>query len=686
MTNLKKDSQQEKQEKRILEDFYKPSQDVQEFIYEVYNKFVLWRTRRNQPRKEYNNKTLLDFIKEARKKFWGYIPVGYDSDTPSFFFPETRNQIITILAKVANLKMKPRFDGVEGFDTVKSLVLKDFVEYWKRQPGRKLQNFWQFLYAVINGTVIVYTAYKNKKKDVKNITMYNPETGETSYKTDSLDESDVEDELLNIEDVYIPKLWEPDIQKQGEAIVRSLMRWEDFKSEFGKYPNFNFVIPGSQFSDDSIFSKFISFEVKADSFVEVLRYFDSIHDRYAILANGVLLNPIKRDKKEEISPLPWNHKKLPLSKTVYEPMGAKLFYGMPLAQKVKSPQDALNKMWELMLRREQRSIAAPIITTDPSVEFGMEFKAGNIYQVNTDVAQYKELPVGQTSPSYWNALTTLQGIIQRTGSGGVGPVLPTVQPRSATERAQTGQQQKENAGLYFLFYQDLLEQKAWLTLKNMIQFYTSAKTERILGRRKFYKILSLSEINLLEGGIGNREIRITDEPLSPEELFDESYMRSLLKKERVEIIEVTPEALQQIGFDIKIDFEQEQSPENERLIFLDFLHNLMGMFGQTGLLSPKKMLYRTLEKFGESISDYVDDKFISDYEKERFGITTEKPVAEGTMTPSLSPADQGPEGAKAATPLSNFNQTVRGRMMGAAGPGQRMQNEGITKGNILKNF
>lgn len=664
-------------EQKKLEDFYKPSEEVMEEIFKVYDKFLKWRSLRDQTYKQFNNDNAIGYWSDARQKFWGFLPLSYDTETPQFFFPETRNQIVNVLAKIANLRMKPTFEGVEGFDLVKATVLKDLFEYWRRGSNRKISNFWQFLYTIINGTVVVFTAYNSKVRKVKNITMHDPESGVTEFKEERLDDSDVEDIICNLEDIYIPKPWEPDIQQQGELIWRTLFKWADFKDAFKGYELQGYVIPGMQFSDQSIFSDFLSYDVRGADFVEVIKYFNADKDQYMIIANGVLLNPIKekKDGKEQhvVSPLPWNHKKLPFSKTIYEPIDSTFFWGMPLAQKVKSPQEALNKMWELMLAREERAISVPIITNDPSVELGLEFKPGNVYQVQADVNQYRELKMDPTTGSFWNALTALQGIIGRTAQGGAGMTLPSKQPRSATENAQNAQMQKENSGLYFMFYQDLLEQKTWLTIQNMIQFYTAHKTEKVLGDRKFHKILSLTEVKLFGGGIGNRELRITDTPEKPMELRRESYLRSLLKKERVEIIEVSPKAMRQLRFDIKINFEVENSPETERALYLDYITTISKLFGQTGLLSMKKMLYRTVEKFGESISDVVDEKVVMDYESERFGIKTDLPQ----YRPNL------PQ-------VNDMKQAYAGMANGAAGPGQRMANEGNGGGgngeNILKKF
>lgn len=665
--------------KYLLEEFYKPSEDVLRHIYSVYDKYIKWRALKEMNYKWFNNQTINDYLDESRKKFWGYIPLSADTDTPQFFFPETRNQIIGILSKIANLRMKPTFDGVEGFDQVKATVMNDLFEYWRRGSNRKMQNFWQYLYCIINGTVIVFTGYNSKVRTVKDITMHDPETGKTEYKEERLDESEVEDVVVNLEDFFFPKLWVPanQLQDQDEVIWRTLVKWSDFKDAFKGYSNADLVAPGSQFADSSIFADFLSYDVRGSDFVEVIKYFNAPLDQYSIIANGVLLNPLKnKDDEDEIAPLPWNHKKLPFSGTMFEPLDATFFFGMSLSQKVKSPQDALNKLWELMLDREQRAVAAPIITTDPSVELGLEFKAGRIYQVQADVNQYKEMQMAPSSSSYWQALSALQGIVSATGAGGTmgQNTTATVQPQSATQNDNSEQQKKETLGLYSMFYQDLLEQKVWITIMNMIQFYTAKKVEKILGDRKFYKVLSMSDARMFGGGIGNREIRICDQPLKPSELKQEMYLRSLLKKERVEIIEVTPKGLRQLKFDLKIKFEPENSPEAERALFLDYLTTAWKLFGQTGILSAKKSLYRMAEKFNEPISDIVDDSVVADYEKDRFGITNQTEEQKQQQAQQNAQSQQaaggaGPTGGGAA-PGGGSPQPMGQPGAGGGQPGQ----------------
>ncbi|MDE2233734.1 MAG: hypothetical protein KGJ90_06555 [Patescibacteria group bacterium] len=668
-----------KNKKIVFEEYYQPPEKIRDFIYDVYYKLIRWRALKEGSYKQFNGNNLLDYLSEARQKFWGFIPLDFDSETPVFFFPETRNQIVSLLAKIANLRLKPVFDGVEGFDIVKATILQDLFTRWERSSNRKLDSFWQYLYNVLNGTVITYVGYKTDVRKVKNITKYDPKTGETEYEEEELDESDVQEVIVNLEDFYFPKLWEPSIQKQEEVIWRTLVKFSDFKEAFKGYKDVELVIPGAQFADPSIFADFLAYDVRGGDFVEVIKYFNKPKDQYAIIANGVLLNPLGKGDNQEVAPLPWNHKSLPFGKTVFEPIDSNFFFGIPLAMKVKSPQDAVNLLWSLLLDRETRAIARPIITNDPSIENGLEYKSGRFYQVQGDPnSNYRELQMDSASPSFWNALTTLQGTIQTSATSTTMPPVAGRQPRAATELAMQNEEQKQSLGLYTMFYQDLMEQNIWLALKNMIQFYTVQDTEDALGKKKFLKILSLINIDLKGGGSGNRELRITKNPAKSGDLLLESMKRSLFNKERVEIIEATPESLRKLKFDLKIKFDQELSPQNERMLFLEYIKQVLAISGQSGIVSPKKVIFRLAEKFNESVSDIVDDKVLSDYELDRFGFTDIKQQQpQGQPGQPQQPGQPAPPTQAGAAVLSQ----MQGQRTGAAGAGARMVNAGQAKQN-----
>lgn len=628
-----------------LEEVYKPSEKILDSIWESYDHYMTWKSLKENAYKQFNGSNLLDWLQNSREKFWGYKPLYEDPDTVNFFFPETRNNVILMLSKLVSMKLKPSFEGVEGFDIIKATILQDLFESYLRGGNRKLNTLWQQLYQLINGTLITHVAYESRKRDIKTITKYDPSTGETLYKVDKLDDSDIEETICNLEDIFIPKIWEPDMQKQRKVIWRTLLKFDDFKNDFKDYDNVDLVHSGMQFADSSIYADYLAYDVRSGDFVELLKEYDTDKDEYKMIANGVLLNPIKVLGNDECAPLPWNHKELPFAKSVWEPIDANFFYGMSLPQKVRSSQEALNEMMELILERERRYAASPIITSDPNAENGIQFKAGNIYQVG-DINAYKELTINPTGNSTWNLVTVLQSLMGRTSAGGTGPTLPSRQPRSATEKAAEGEQQKEQAGLYFFFFEDFMKQKTWLVLKNMVQFYTTSQIEKEIGTKKYNKIIALNDIKLVSGGVGSREIRITESPSKSKDLEKESWARSLLGKEKVEIIEVTPQTIRDMNFDIKVSFEPENSPATERALYIDFITFLLNSFGQTQMLDPKKMLFRIADKFNENPSDFFQDQILSEYESDRFGNTKV----------SQLPA------------VNQQNQALRGQMFGAQGP------------------
>lgn len=612
--------QKEGMDKIMLEDRYIPPKEIIEFISEVYWKYNTWKINIDSTLDQFNNDSLRNWLSDSRKKFWGFIPVNFDKDRPNFFVHETRIQILNALSKIAGLKQVPVFDGIEGLDKVLSIALNDIYDYYQRTENQKMKNILQYLYAIENGTVVVFNGLSVLNKKQRNITRYDIATGEVSFKKKDVKDIKIKETIVPLEDFVVPKIWEPDIQEQNELIWRTIMKKRDFKAMFGGYENSEYVYPGNQFSDQSFVQRLFSPLIFTGDFIEVIRYFDVIKDRFGIIANGVLLNPVGKEH-DQISPLPTNKKILPFAKTVFEYLDPMFFYGMSLPQKVKSPQEAINTMMEFLIDRENKSINAPILTTDLNIEDGtdLEYKANKVYRVGT--TDFKELKPSAPTADYFQTISQLENIMMKTGQSSPVSFLPTRQPKSASENLIQARNQSEISGLNVVFFQDLLEQKAYLILSLFLQFYTSSKIKKILGRKKFDNIISLEHIDLHSGGLGKRITRFTDKPHSNIDLAREAILKSMTEKEKIEIIEISPDALEDLDFDIKINFEMEKTPEIERALFNDFLQALIQVDslsvqkGEKSSLDPVKIEMRLFEKWGENPSDYLDDDIVyDDYE------------------------------------------------------------------------
>ena len=91
--SLSEQQQTKTGDKILLEEFYRPSKQVQEAIFDVYEKFIRWRSLREQGYKQFNGQQLTDWLEERTGKVLGLQPLSYDVDVPQFFLPETRNQV-----------------------------------------------------------------------------------------------------------------------------------------------------------------------------------------------------------------------------------------------------------------------------------------------------------------------------------------------------------------------------------------------------------------------------------------------------------------------------------------------------------------------------------------------------------------------------------------------------------------
>jgi hypothetical protein len=592
------------QEKIKLENVYNPSQQEIEVISKVYEKFYKWRTIQTTNWSQFEGYNLKTYISTAREKFNGLIPIDPTIERKKFFSKEFRNNAEKILTYIANLAQNPSFYGEEGLDGNIATLLNAFLNYYRRGAKWKILDALHFLQTIIDGTGIVYVSWNPRKRKLKNIKYVDLESGEIEFENKDVQENSVEEIWVDPLDIFVPKIWEIDIDKQGELIWRKIMTWDDFKRNYGVYPLAENVYPGERLSQDSIFSQFIDKTLFNTEKIEILNYYNTEEDEYVIIANGVFLNPISsKQRRSKISPLPWNHKELPFAKTIYRPTSPPLFFGASLMHLVKDEVEAYNELIEMALDRIYKAINPPIVTNDYSIPNNFKLESGKLYVSRGD---FKEINMNQLDNNVWNVYGLLQNQIEKTSTPAISPSTPSRQPKSAMENLIRQQKELQSHQIQKLFLQDLLEQKVWLLIQNVLQFLTAEKMERMTGS-VFQKVLFIDDIQT-PAGMSSLEIRIKDKISSPEELKKESIIKSLVLKKKVEIIEVSIEALQNLKFDVGIKFDLENTPELKKALFMEFVKTLMAMFPQQ--IDPQKLLIRLFEVYNENPADYIPNQAV----------------------------------------------------------------------------
>lgn len=596
---------EQKEDKVVLEQIYRPSTKELDFINRVYKNYYKWRLNLTTNWSQFENLSVREYIKTAREKFNGIIPLDSLIDRKKFVSKEFRNSAEQVMTYISNLAQNPEFYGEEGLDQNIATLLNALVRTLRRGTKWKILDAYHFLQTVIDGTGIVYVSWNPRSRKIKNIKFFDYQNGDIEFEEKELKENLIEEIWVDPLDVFVPKIFEPDIDKQGELIWRKIMTWKDFKRRYGSYPLANKVYPGQKLSEDSLFAEFLDKTLLTSDKIEILQYYNTEEDEYGVVANGVFLNPVKtKQRSSMVSPLPWNHKELPFAKTIYRFTSPSLFWGASLMHIVKDEVEAFNELIEMGLNRIYKAINPPVITNDYSVPNNIEIESGKLY---VSRGEWKELNMGTLDPNVWNLSYTLQNQIARGVTPLSYPSQPTRQPKSASEILSRQQKELQSYQPQKMFYQDLIEQKIWLTVYNGIQFLTAEQTKRMVGNERFEKTLFVDNIQT-PNGFSSLEIRIKPEISQPEKLFVESIIKSIQNKKRTEIIEISPEALQNLKFDVDIMFNVENTPELKKALFSNFVQQIMAMFPD--LIDKKKLLIRLFEVYNENPVDYLADNII----------------------------------------------------------------------------
>jgi hypothetical protein len=143
--------------------------------------------------------------------------------------------------------------------------------------------------------------------------------------------------------MYLSKIWQRNIQKQGKTIRKQDMSWDEFKAEFGNYKRAGFVYPGSMIDEQSLYYELLDGAgIIASDGIQVLKEVDTDNDTYKIVANGILLNGLGENETVKCSPIPFDHKCQPYVWSVHEPIDEKFAYGLSMPFKLQDPHKILN--------------------------------------------------------------------------------------------------------------------------------------------------------------------------------------------------------------------------------------------------------------------------------------------------------------------------------------------------------
>lgn len=599
----------EEQEAKIkLENIVNPSDTYLEVVGGLYERFYQYRNQRLGSMKQLQYHSFEDFLSKSRHLFWNSTLTKSDDLREidlEFSLPFIRKEVIDFVGRLVALNIDPHLSGDE-LNQYSVRVLNAIYKKWRLKTNDKVEKFWHVLYGVVNGTVCNFIGWNDVERTQRFLTSYDPETGD--YNIDEKDIkmwNDVVSEVVPLEEIYLEKIWERNIQKQNRTIRKQEMTWTDFRKEYGSYENAKYVYPGGRIAEDSLFFELLkgSGIVTTDN-VQVFIEYDTYNDQKLIVANGIWLNPLKNNV---IQPNPFLHKMQPYTwSQMFQPIDEKFAYGLSLPFMEKDPHKLLNTSYTIMVENSLRATDAPFLTSDieaPELIFGQK----KVIPV-TDVNAFKQIEVKEPSNQYFTMMNSLNEIMTSQSQGGAAQLIPSRQPKSAREILALENMRQQTMSSSLLMYYNMVYQEVMLVLKTAIQFYPAGKYDGA----EIMRTVSVPNFPLAGGGIGQLEVRIVKEPHQALTLHFESIDKSIMNGKTTEIIEINAETLQNLEWYIdKIALDPEKTPAAERAEFFEqVLQPMTQIFMPMGLADPAKVFKRFLDKFGEHPADYANDQIL----------------------------------------------------------------------------
>ena len=660
---------------KLLTNVFKPSDKEMTVVADVNDLFRRSADERNRRFQFFDGLNLIEYIEDSVQRFNTNIfeREGLEDWQASANDPFTRNKVLAVLGKIMTVLPIAEFTPRGTEDTRKAMILTNLYEYFEEEDDYEEFMTHYLLEAIVKGTAIGYEGVNRDVKKIKNIKGFGDDISITE-KTE--EKTCIYASIVPLEEFYPASPSIRKIKDMPYCFWRKVLPYTKFLSEYDTFEKAKVVEAKRTYSDDEYrpyYNDFIGEDVGEGS-VEIIKFYDKINDQYVIIANGIWLNPIKLNSDtEEVSPIPFNHKDLPFFECKFDFFGD-FFYGKSLPDRLKSLQDVLNVLTNMLLDQSFLTIFPPLLTNGfDSIEDDY-LRPGRRTPIDT-----QGLPIGNAfmkldlgTPAGWHQyiLEYTRKIMEEAsldrvsqGQAGVGGRTTAQEIRMAAEGVTSILQ------LFSRMVNYSLKRKAMLKISNILQFTTDKNApiiKKILGedageQMKAFNIIEVDNTRLTGGKRGMKVIEMySDEENLPKK--SQLKARALLTKadsnKETEIIAITPEYIRDVKYDVKLvpNIKSEVTKDVDKALHLEKIKVYMSFFPEQ--VDLNELAAQTAEKFGDDPGRILKQEV-------------------------LNPQPQGEPGQEAlgTEPSDNTSNNMVNGLMGGNDPGmQQLQqlSQGIT--------
>lgn len=610
--------------------YFIPSDKEKDVVNSVFLKFRRSADDRNRNFQYFDGLNLIEYIEDSVRRFTTNVDEREDIEDwqARIHDPFTRNKVLTILGKVVQVLPMAQFKGRGDEDIRKAIILTNLYEYCEELDDYEELMTFILLEAIVKGTAIGYEGLERKEKlfkDVKNV------NDKLTYVTNKEIRTRLYGAVVPLEDFYPQHVGIRNIKSMAYCFWRTVIPYQKFLMDWGMYAKAEKVqmkkVTDNERENRPFYLDFISGDVE-EGMVELIRYYNKDTDEYVVIANGVWLNPINVGDAVEISPLPFNHKELPFWDIKFDFFGSDFFYGKSLPDRLKSMQDVLNVLTNMLLDQSFLTIFPPLLTNGFDAVEDDYLRPGRRVPIDTQgqpISQaFMKLDLG--TPSGWHQyiLEYTRKIMEQSsvdqvssGQAGVGGRTTAQEIRVAAEGVAS------MLGIFGRMVNFGIKRKALLKAGNIMQFYTDPSSpviQRVMGETgnaEFNKVFNTFKIDNAVLTSGKRGMKIIEMYRSPEDKPTKPQLkaRAALSKletgKRVEIIAVEPDYIRNVQADVEIvtNPKKEASRDIEKAIQLEKVRVYMSFFPQQ--VDINELAAQTAEKLGDDPTKILKDEIIN---------------------------------------------------------------------------
>ncbi len=615
---------QEEIKNKTEPELYLPNKEEKaelDFVYREVDDMV---KVRNKTYRQFNDRTLIQFVDDSEKRVQGYVPSreaqGKEDWQSNVFNQSTRNKLKAIVAAVANTPPDLRYKAVSqndgGLDLRRAEGMENLVKHSQQKGNPETEIFWEGWTCATQGTIIKYDGFLKTKYKRKFIKSYNLITGDMDFTEKEVEvNNECVDVLVPISELFIKNFHIHDIQDQPALAWIRYLDKDSIQKEFGQYKNFNFILDktsaGSYQSEtETFFYNQWQSRVENQNDYEVIKYYNRFRDTYDIIINGVLLlaAPMLWGKKDKV---------YPFSKSIFEPFSGKnFFYGNSLPNANMDVQDVINTLYNMSLDKTYRSLnpvrLAGLKNKDllemENESVGME---STIYVEDVTQVTYEKVP-GITD----SEMAMIKWVAQGMDLGTVDINQQGVAGRGVTAReiVIANENAKKLKGIFFMFLTDLWIQKTKLRILNVLMNYTAPQVEEIIGAdgvktyKESFRTFLVENSTFPNGATGTLAIQFVKNreslPTSQELDLEEEKMR--IQGKDFQKIVMTSDYLDNFDYDVQVISEslyQKDSAEAQA-IFQEKLKTMMIAFPQIYQKNQDTLFGDFADAYGEDPNRY----------------------------------------------------------------------------------